>query len=169
MGKAAETGRGPEFSGGSTWVDAEYEEREREVVERMLEARIARAERIYDHAITSLWLGNSGAAVATLSLLGVTLKDGKPLRQLMFPLTAFIVGIVLMGLGSILALWREYRAVRSTQEARSILEVRADAIESPAEKILSFRNGRTVMALLAGAAFVVGCVSGLSLLWGASR
>ena len=61
--------------------------------------RLVRAERVYNQALTSLWVGNAGAAVATLTFIGVTWQN-KLFHHwlLLVPLCAFVFGLIAMGL-----------------------------------------------------------------------
>jgi hypothetical protein len=45
-------------------------------MDSFLKPRLDRAEHLYGQAITSLWVGNAGAALATLSFIGATWKNG---------------------------------------------------------------------------------------------
>jgi hypothetical protein len=124
------------------------------------------AAKIYSHAINSLWIGNAGAALATLSFIGAAWKDGTFPRILLCPLSFFLLGLILMGIGSLLALWRVHSVLeKRNKAAETAIDVKMDDIPSPAEIVgLSIRDGRTIMALLSGICFVAGCVAGLVLL-----
>ena len=45
----------------------EQHPRDLEIAEKILKPRRDRAERAYDRALTTLWVGNAGAALATLA------------------------------------------------------------------------------------------------------
>jgi hypothetical protein len=136
-----------------------------EQVQEFLKPRIERAERAYSQALTGLWLGNAGAALATLSLIGVLWKGNSFPKVLLLPLGCFVLGIVAMGTGALWTLAREKRAIEQMQSANSILDMKVDYVESPAQRVgLSLYDGRTVTALVAGGCFVFGCVIGFAVL-----
>lgn len=88
--------------------DTDYEElkddelRDQERVYAFLRRRAALAERIYSQAINSLWLGNSGAALVTLSFIGAAWKNETFPSVFRWPLEMFIVGVIAMGFGTLL-------------------------------------------------------------------
>jgi hypothetical protein len=132
------------------------------VVESHLRPRLERAERLYSQALTSLWVGNAGAALATISFIGAAWKNGSFPKELLYPLAFFMSGVISMGLGAFLALIKETRAILRIQRIDHVLDMRWDDIQSPAESIgLSLRETRTVLALIAGFCFIAGCILGL--------
>lgn len=134
-------------------------------VQSFLKSRLERAERAYGQALTSLWVGNAGAALATLSFIGATWKSDTFPKVLLWPLGFFVFGVISMGVGALLTLVHEKRAIERIQRAESPLDLCWDDIESPLQSVgLTLRNGRTAMALLSGACFIVGCVVGFLLL-----
>jgi hypothetical protein len=134
-------------------------------VQSALQPRLEQAERAYGQALTSLWLGNAGATLATLSFIGAAWKTDTFPMFLLCPLGFFILGLVLMGVGALIALLREKAAIERMQQARSLLDFYTQDIRSPAQHIgLTLRDARTVAALLSGACFVLGCVTGFTLL-----
>jgi len=134
-------------------------------VRATLRPRLERAERAYSQALTSLWLGNAGAALATLSFIGAAWKNDTFSRILLWPLGLFVLGIVAMGVGAVITLIREKLAIERMQRATSIMDFHVSDIESPAERIgLTFRDYRTSTALFAGCCFIAGCVVGFFLL-----
>ena len=79
----------------------DFEERDAERALGFVESRAALAEKIYSQAINSLWLGNSGAALATLSFIGATWKNGEFPSLPHFPTGYRRVGLaVIIGVGS---------------------------------------------------------------------
>lgn len=147
--------------------DADHEAQlvQLEQVQEFLKPRIERAERSYSQALTGLWLGNAGAALATLSLIGVLLKGSSFPKVLLLPLGCFVLGIIAMGTGALCTLIREKRAIERMQGANSILDMTVSDVESPAQRVgLSLRDGRSAMALVAGGCFVIGCIVGFVVL-----
>ena len=121
-----------------------------------------RAGKVYEQAITSLWVGNAGATLATLSFIGATWRNGEFPRALLWPLVIFLAGVVAMAIGSIVALVSARNRIERMARANSILNFLCDDIKSPTEEIgLKLSDWRTGMAVLSGALFIVGCVVGL--------
>src|SRR5216684_1272100 len=100
---------------------AERQLREIEAVSDFMRPRIERAERAYAQALTGLWLGNAGAALATLSFIAAMWKDSASSAVLVWPLGSFVLGLVSMGVGSMITLVREKSAIERMQGANSIL------------------------------------------------
>jgi hypothetical protein len=139
--------------------------REIERVQGFLRPRLDFAERIYSQALNSLWLGNAGAALATLSFIGAAWKDRTFPKILWTPLALFVAGLISMGIGALLALLRVRAVIVRNQLAESPLDFIVSDVQSPAERVgLSARDGRTIMALCSGGFFVAGCLVGLILL-----
>lgn len=137
------------------------QEREQQQAFEFVKPRLERAERAYNQALTSLWLGNGGATLAVLSFMGAAWHQGTFLRQLLYPLSCFILGLILMGIGAGLALFREGQAITRMLKARSLLQFRMGDIQSPAEDAgLTFRDWRTRMAVVSAGLFVLGCLIG---------
>lgn len=78
--------------------------RERELLQvfNAVKKQIDEVRPAYSHALTSLWLGNAGAALAVLSFIGASLKDGKFSHALLAPLLFFVLGLASMGIGTAL-------------------------------------------------------------------
>jgi hypothetical protein len=127
--------------------------------------RLQRAERIYNHALTSLWLGNAGAAIASLSFIGAAWHDGKFPHALMWPLSFFVVGLVAMGVGAFAALLVEGRILHKMEGANSILDLPVGSAKRPTEHAgLTYKDWRTKTAIIGAMCFVLGCLTGLGLL-----
>src|SRR5712691_4937127 len=109
----------------------DFEERDTERAQAFVEARVELAGKVYSQAINSLWLGNSGAALATLSFVGATWKDGRFPKALLWPLGLFILGVISMGIGTLLALLRERGVIARNQEAKSLLDIFSRDFQSP--------------------------------------
>jgi hypothetical protein len=134
--------------------------RDLEIAERLLQPRRDRAERAYDRALTTLWVGNGGAALATLAYITANRHDGTFTRSLLVPLVLFVVGLAVTGIGSLIEFESERRAIVRVQSAEDpIRDVRSDGSRWPAPL-----HWRTPVALLSGACFVVGFVFGFVML-----
>lgn len=121
-----------------------------------------RAFKVYEQAITSLWVGNASATLATLSFIGATWSNGEFPRALLWPLVIFLAGVVAMAIGSIVALVSARTRIERMARANSIRKFLCDDIKSPTEEIgLTLSDWRTRMAVLSGALFIIGCVVGL--------
>ena len=137
-----------------------------ERVQRAIKPRLERAGRAYSQALTSLWLGNAGAAIATLSFIGAAWHNGKFPHALLLPLTLFVGGLISMGVGTISAIIRERTIIRNMEDANHILDIRLDYIERPSEEAgLTLQDWRTRMACASAIFFVLGCAVGLFELW----
>jgi hypothetical protein len=136
--------------------------RDLEIAEKILKPRRDQAERAYDRALTTLWVGNAGAALATLAYITANRHDGTFTRSLLVPLVLFVLGLAVIGISSLIEFESERRAILRMQRANPILDVRSDSDHWPAEK--SPLHWRTAMALLSGSCFVVGFVFGFVML-----
>ena len=126
-----------------------------------LEPQLNRAVKVYEQVVTSLWLGNAGATLATLSFIGATWNNGTFNQALLWPLGIFLAGVVAMAIGSIVAMISAQARIERMALANSILDFMVKDIQSPWEEIgLTFSDWRTRMAILSGALFVIGCVVG---------
>jgi len=135
------------------------------VVKEFLNPRLASTAKTYTAALTSLWIGNGAAALATLSFVGAAWHNGEPMRALLWPLWCFVLGLISMGVGSGVSIYRDAQSIRRLQQAQTVLELSVGDIRSPAEEAgLSFGNFRTLSAIAAAVLFVAGCLSGLLLL-----
>lgn len=124
--------------------------------------RIDQAERYYSQALTSLWLGNGGAALATLSFVGGLLQKGCSSNlTLLTPLWLFVLGLISMGAGSAISLVQESRELDRMQRATSLLDFKVADIKSSTEQAGLTLDFRTGMALLSALLFVSGCIAGL--------
>jgi hypothetical protein len=143
----------------------DFEEHDLDRAQAFVDSRAELAEKIFSQAINSLWLGNSGAALATLSFIGAAWKDGGFPRALLWPLGFFILGVISMGVGTLVALLRERGVVERNQKAQSLLDIFTRDVQSPLERVgLSRGDWRMRLALCSGVCFVVGCVVGFILL-----
>jgi hypothetical protein len=141
------------------------QEQEQQKAFEFVKPRLERAERAYNQALTSLWLGNGGATVAVLSFIGAAWRQGTFPHQLLYPLWCFILGLISMGAGAALALIQEGKRIKRMLQATSWLHFKIGDIQNPAEEVgLSFRDWRTRMAVLSAGLFVLGCLIGAVLL-----
>jgi hypothetical protein len=147
--------------------DDYHDSRERgiEWTQSALKSRLDFAERLYSQAMNSLWLGNAGAALATLSFIGAAWKVETFPKILLAPLAFFLLGLISMGIGTLLALVRVGAVIERNQRGEGPGDWIVGDAQSPVERVgLSLRNGRTILALCSGVFFVVGCVAGFILL-----
>ena len=113
----------------------DFEEHDLERAQAFADSRAELAEKIFSQAINSLWLGNCGAALATLSFIGAAWKDGGFPRVLLWPLGFFILGVISMGVGTLVALMRERGVVERNQKAQSLLDIFTRDFQSPLERV----------------------------------
>lgn len=119
----------------------------------------------YRQALNSIWIANAGASLATMSFIGATFHEVRSRLSLLLPLVCFILGLIFMAVGTVWWLFKERRWLAYMDEHEpplSILDVPADLAKSPTERAgLSLKDPRTTSALISGALFVIGCVTGL--------
>jgi hypothetical protein len=128
--------------------------------EPRLGSYLDRAEKTYRQTLTYLWIGNGGAAGTTITFMGVTKTP--PPWQLTVALCAFLVGLVLLGVGALFYLWSEGRRIDRFALAESPLDTLMDDIKSPSAEIgLALSDPRTCTAILSGGCFIAGCLFGL--------
>jgi hypothetical protein len=143
----------------------DFEEHDLERAQAFVESRAALAEKIYSQAINSLWLGNSGAALATLSFIGAAWKNGEIPRVLLWPLGFFILGVISMGAGTLVALMRERAVIERNQKTQSLLDIQSRDFQSPLQRVgLTRGDWRLRLALCSGVCFIAGCLIGFVLL-----
>jgi hypothetical protein len=123
----------------------------------LLWCRLYRAERAYDRALTTLWIGNAGGALTTLAYATANRHDGTFTRSLLVPLVLFIVGLVITGAGSLIEFESERRAITRSQRAAPILDAPLSGGEWPV-------SWRTAMAFASGTCFVVAFIFGFVML-----
>ena len=131
---------------------------------RFSQPYIDRAGKIYAQSLSGLWLGNAGAAIAMLGLIGGIAKDRPDIVQrLLWPLSLFVLGLIALGIGAGASLIQQGALARRMEEIDSILNVRMQDIKRPTEMAgLSFRDWRTITGCLAAILFVAGCLLGLT-------
>lgn len=131
--------------------------------ETFVRPRLERAEEAYGQALKSLWLGNAGATLSVLAFIGAAWRQGGTFpHQLIWPLWLFVLGLLSMGVGSLVSLVREGRDLRRMQKARSWTDLRGGDVPSPVERVgLTFGSWRTRAAVASGLFFFLGCIVGL--------
>jgi hypothetical protein len=138
-------------------TDRQTQSVEAGVGETTLRRRLDRAERAYDRALTTLWIGNAGGALATLAYATANRHDGTFTRSLLVPLVLFVLGLASIGISSLVELEAERRAI-----ARMARETPAPAVGSP---VGGWRlHWRTITALISGACFSIGFIFGFVML-----
>jgi len=126
-------------------------------------ARLTEARREYADIMNRLWAGNGAGAVVSISLVAEAAHYGRlaPFWWLASP-TAFIVGLLMLCVGSIIRLWDLRRIVQDLEQAEGVLDVHVGTIRWPSHDAgLHGRDARTVCGGLAALMFVVGTVIGL--------
>jgi hypothetical protein len=114
------------------------------------------AERAYNRVLTTLWIGNAGATLATLAYITANRHDGTFTRSLLVPLVLFTLGLAIPGVSSLVEFEYERRAMsrsRASDHARDVERSVALALK-----------WRTPTALASGTCFAVGFVYGFAML-----
>jgi hypothetical protein len=143
----------------------EFEERDAERAQAFVHSRTELAEKIYSQALNSLWLGNAGAALATLSFIGAAWKEHGFPRVFLWPLGFFMLGVISMGIGTLAALMRERGAIERNQKAQSLLDIYTQDFQLPLDRVgLSRGDWRLRLAFFSGGCFVAGCAVGFILI-----
>jgi hypothetical protein len=115
-----------------------------------------RAERAYNRVLTTLWISNAGATLATLAYITANRHDGTFTRSLLVPLVLFTLGLAIPGVSSLVEFEYERRAMsrsRALDHARDVERSVALALK-----------WRTPTALAWGTCFAVGFVYGFAML-----
>lgn len=136
----------------------EARRRDLEIAETaILSHKLDRAERAYDRALTTLWVGNAGGALTTLAYATANRHDGTFTRSLLVPLVLFVLGLVVTGANSLIEFECERRAIARIRRGTPVLVLPP----SDGERRLAWR---TAAAVAAGACFVVGFIFGFVML-----
>jgi hypothetical protein len=145
---------------------SEQQAQEQEFASKIVHDRLKQVEAIYQNALTSMWLANGAAASASLAFIGGTWKTGMFPRQLLIPLSSFVVGLIFMGIGTFCHLFVEQRKLSKMERAHSWLDLPVGLSKTPTARAgLTFSDWRTAMAMLSALCFVFGCVFGLIEFW----
>ena len=130
-----------------------------------IDSYVASLQPAYLQALNSIWIANAGASLATLSFIGATIHDARPHLCLLLTPCFFVIGLISMGIGTVwwLIEERSWLAYMDKHEPPlAILDVPATLAKSPTARAgLSLKDPRTTSALISGALFVLGCVTGL--------
>jgi len=128
--------------------------------------RLEEAKSSYNQILNRLWASNGAGAATTLTVVGVSMKDGHlPPASFLLPLSLFLLGLLMLVVGAAIALVAEARVIRNLESAESILDLRADYIKSPSEQAgLSLSSWQTRMAVGAAVALVLGVITGFGIL-----
>lgn len=141
--------------------EIERQERGLKEVDEFLRPRLDRLERNYARTINRLWLGNAGAALATLSFLGATWQYAPFRFYLLMPFGLFVFGLISLGCGELAALIKDARVIRRNQDAESILDIIIGDAESPLEKLGFSFDMRMMLQCASTLLFVAGLIAGL--------
>jgi hypothetical protein len=136
-------------------------QRDAEILQSYIRPIFRRTSRAYNQMLTSLWLGNAGASLATLTFIGGALQKGAFPRFLLVPLWFFVSGLIFMGIGAGIALIREAMALDRMQRVSSIWEIKVDDIRSPLQGAGLALDWRSGMAAVSALCFICGCAAGL--------
>jgi hypothetical protein len=91
-----------------------------------------RAERAYNRVLTTLWISNAGATLATLTYITANRHDGTFTRSLLVPLVLFTLGLTIPGMSSLVEF--EWRHGSCLTEARMLsVERRSWSLRSNGE------------------------------------
>jgi hypothetical protein len=130
--------------------------RDERTANRLLFKRARSTRRLYEKAVTRLWVGNAGGAVVTISYLAAT-SNVKSLS--LWPIYFFMVGLLLLVVEQIWHLGHEWKTIKDNQSAGSLLEFRTNYFKYPLEAANLTWN--VIMSLLATICFVLGCIAGV--------
>jgi hypothetical protein len=130
-----------------------------------IDRTVANLQPAYIQALNSIWIANAGASLATLSFIGATFHKSGPRLILLSTLGCFVLGLISMGAGILGWLIKERRwlaYIVKHEPPLATLDVPANLAKSPTEQAgLRLKDPRTTSALISGALFVFGCVTGL--------
>jgi hypothetical protein len=142
--------------------DADHQLNEIEAVEQAVNRRLELVQSAYAQIFTTLWAGNGAASLACLSFIGVAPKNGSFPHLFLWPLWFFVLGLISMGVGTIMWLVRQREMIRPMETSTSLLDIAINSVQRPSEeKGLSLRDWRTRGAVVAAACFILGCLFGL--------
>jgi hypothetical protein len=135
-----------------------------ELAGKDLAERWDRAERAYDRILTTLWISNAGATLATLAYITANRHDGTFTRSLLVPLVLFVVGLTIPGVSSLMEFEIARRAIMRPGKTQAVID-RAPVIEQRLSEQIKFAlNWRTPTALASGSCFTVGFLYGFAML-----
>jgi hypothetical protein len=108
----------------------------------------------YKAILDRLWAGCGGGLITAVTALRY------PANRFFWPCAiSFALGVLLLGTGALLTLWRERKLLRALEETDDILEMRVDFVERPsAHAGLELEHPQTWTALGAAVLFLLGVV-----------
>jgi hypothetical protein len=112
----------------------------------ILWCKLYRAERAYDRALTTLWVGNAGGALTTLAYATANRHDGTFTRSLLVPLVLFVIGLVVTGVSSLIEFETGRRATMRTGGELPLGWRTATALASGACFVIAFMFGFVMLA-----------------------
>ena len=143
------------MGGDSHTIMSESETSEREAAQTV--PIWERAERAYNRVLTTLWISNSGATLATLAYITANRHDGTFTRSLLVPLVLFTLGLTIPGVSSLVEFECQRRAMLRSRASRTCT--------AHMERSVDFAlKWRTPAALASGTCFAVGFVYGFAML-----
>ena len=117
------------------------------------------ARKLYEQIVNRLWAGNAAGVFAVIGAIGGGKAHGFAIRA---ALCAFLLGLLILAVGTFLSLILQARIVRDLEKAESLLDLRIESIQSSSEEIgLTISDTRTIMGLLSAMMFFVGTGCGL--------
>lgn len=128
--------------------------------------RLEEAKSSYNQILNRLWASNGAGAAATLTAVGVIMKDGHSSPGLfLLPLSLFLIGLMLLGAGDAITLIVEAWVIHDMESVQSVLDLKVDHAKRPSEQAgLTFSNLQTRMAVGAAVALVLGVIAGFGIL-----
>jgi hypothetical protein len=121
------------------------------------------AERAYNRVLTTLWISNAGATLATLAYITANRHDGTFTRSLLVPLVLFTLGLTIPGMSSLVEFECARRAVLRSRASWTMRDRGTDAVRG-AEQLEFALKWRTPTALASGTCFAAGFVYGFAML-----
>jgi hypothetical protein len=131
----------------------------REYVEEALRRRLEDAKKSYEQAINRLWAANTAGMFAVLGAFAAGKAQGLPIFA---ALSAFVLGLLALTVGSIFSLRSQTIAIRELEEVNSLLDLKIESIRRPSDDAgLTIYNVQTIMGFLSGALFFLGASFGM--------
>jgi hypothetical protein len=121
-----------------------------------------RAGRAYNRVLTTLWISNAGATLATLAYITANRHDGTFTRSLLVPLVLFTLGLTIPGMSSLVEFECERRAMLRFRSSLTMRDGGTDA-RCAAERLEVAFKWRTPTALASGICFAAGFVYGFAI------
>lgn len=129
-------------------------------LERMRQGALERASQSYEQLLNRLWASNAAGVLATFTAVSQSVVDR---NTGIYALYSFAAGLAVLGVGAMLNLAHLATTARRLEDTESLLHLEARDIRPPSEAAnLTWASSRTVSAVLALGAFVVGVAVGLA-------